>query len=217
MEDARASAGRAVATLRVDPLQAEPIVDALVEMDWLARLDEPGSARYVLLVDPAATPATPLLAQMLLEPTPMLRAFRERAGFDRLTPNCCRVDRAGLVARRAVLHTVLAEPFGGIHRVVGGLQQLEAGAACRSARDRVADARADAAAGRPRRRPCAPPPACAARSSAPDGPHAGQHEEPVAAEVAHRVVGAHALLQRLRHLDEQGIALAVVAEAVSPP
>ena len=71
--------------LRVDPLQAEPIVDALVEMDWLARLDEPGSARYVLLVDPAATPAAPLLAQMLLEPTPMLRAFRERAGFDRLT------------------------------------------------------------------------------------------------------------------------------------
>lgn len=71
--------------LRVDPLQAEPIVDALVEMDWLARLDEPGSARYVLLVDPAATPAAPLLAQMLLEPTPLLRAFRERAGFDRLT------------------------------------------------------------------------------------------------------------------------------------
>ncbi len=72
-------------TLRVDPLQAEPIIEALVEMDWLARLDEPGSARYVLLVDPAVTPAAPLLAQMLLEPTPMLRAFRERAGFDRLT------------------------------------------------------------------------------------------------------------------------------------
>jgi membrane protein len=73
------------ATLRVDPLQAEPIVDTLVEMDWLARLDEPGAARYVLLADPAATPAAPLLAQMLLEPTPALRAFRERAGFDRLT------------------------------------------------------------------------------------------------------------------------------------
>jgi len=72
-------------TLRVDPLQAEPIVDALMEMDWLARIDEPGAARHVLLVDPAATPAAPLLAQMLLEPTPELRAFRERAGFDRLT------------------------------------------------------------------------------------------------------------------------------------
>ncbi|MFT3665346.1 YihY family inner membrane protein [Piscinibacter sp.] len=72
-------------TLRVDPLQAEPIVDALVEMDWLGRLDEADAARHVLLVDPAATPAAPLLAQMLLEPSPELRAFRERAGFDRLT------------------------------------------------------------------------------------------------------------------------------------
>ncbi|WP_298830022.1 YihY family inner membrane protein [uncultured Piscinibacter sp.] len=72
-------------SLRVDPLQAEPIVDALVEMDWLARLDEPGAARYVLLAEPATTPAAPLLAQMLLEPSPALRAFRDRAGFDRLT------------------------------------------------------------------------------------------------------------------------------------
>ncbi len=72
-------------TLRVDPLQAEPIVDALVEIDWLARLDEPGSARYVLLCDPAQTPAAPLLSLMLLEPLPSLRGFRERVGFDRLT------------------------------------------------------------------------------------------------------------------------------------
>ena len=72
-------------SLRVDPLQAEPIVDALVEMDWLARLDEAGAARYVLLAEPATTPAAPLLAQMLLEPSPALRAFRDRAGFDRLT------------------------------------------------------------------------------------------------------------------------------------
>jgi membrane protein len=72
-------------TLRLDPLQAEPIVDLLTEMDWLARLDEPGAARYVLLADPVATPAAPLLARLLLEPSPALRAFRDRAGFDRLT------------------------------------------------------------------------------------------------------------------------------------
>jgi membrane protein len=71
--------------LRVDPLQAEPIVDALVELDWLARLDEAGAARYVLLCDPVATPAAPMLAQMLLEPLPSMRGFRERIGFDRLT------------------------------------------------------------------------------------------------------------------------------------
>ena len=39
----------------------------------------------MLLCDPAATPAAPLLAQLLLEPSPALRGFRERAGFDRLT------------------------------------------------------------------------------------------------------------------------------------
>lgn len=72
-------------TLRVDPLQAEPIVDLLTEMDWLARLDEPGAARYVLLAEPTATPAAPLLARLLLEPSPALAAFRDRAGFDRLT------------------------------------------------------------------------------------------------------------------------------------
>jgi membrane protein len=71
--------------LRVDPLQAEPIVDALVEMDWLGRLDESGAARFVLLADPAQTAAAPLIAQMLIEPTLALRAFSERAGFDRLT------------------------------------------------------------------------------------------------------------------------------------
>lgn len=71
--------------LRVDPLQAEPIVDALVEMDWLGRLDEPGAARFVLLAEPAQTPAQALIAQMLIEPTLALRAFTERAGFERLT------------------------------------------------------------------------------------------------------------------------------------
>jgi len=72
-------------TLRVDPLQAEPIVDALVALDWAGRLDEAGSARYVLLCEPETTPAEPLLAQMLLEATPALRSFRARAGFEHMT------------------------------------------------------------------------------------------------------------------------------------
>lgn len=91
LERARRSEARGLSlaelseTLRVDPLQAEPIVDLLTEMDWLARLDEPGAARYVLLADPLATPAAPLLSRLLLEPSPALSAFRDRAGFDRLT------------------------------------------------------------------------------------------------------------------------------------
>ncbi|MDG5975086.1 ribonuclease BN [Hydrogenophaga taeniospiralis CCUG 15921] len=51
--------------LRVDPLQLEEPVAALVGLDWLGRLDEEDE-RYVLLVDPAATPMAPLLDRLLL-------------------------------------------------------------------------------------------------------------------------------------------------------
>jgi membrane protein len=71
--------------LRTDPLQIEPLLDLLVDMDWVGRLDEPGGARYVLLCDPAGTPAQPLLAQLLLDPAPALQGFWRRARFDELT------------------------------------------------------------------------------------------------------------------------------------
>lgn len=71
--------------LRIDPLQVEPLLDALVELDWLGRLDEAGSARYVLLCDPATTLARPLLAQLLLSATPAIDGFWRRADFDALT------------------------------------------------------------------------------------------------------------------------------------
>jgi membrane protein len=71
--------------LRTDPLQVEPLLDMLVGMDWAGRLDEPGGARYVLLCDPAATPARPLLALLLLDPAPALQGFWKHARFDQLT------------------------------------------------------------------------------------------------------------------------------------
>jgi len=71
--------------LRIDPLQVEPLLDALVDLDWVGRLDEDGSPRYVLLCDPAATPARPLLAQLLLEASPAIQGFWRRADFDTLT------------------------------------------------------------------------------------------------------------------------------------
>jgi membrane protein len=73
------------AAIGTDPLQVEPVVDTLVEMDWAARLDEEGGQRLVLLAEPAATPARPLIDALLLEPGHASRAFRERAGLDRLT------------------------------------------------------------------------------------------------------------------------------------
>lgn len=73
------------AALATDPLQIEPVVDTLAAMDWVARLDEEGGQRLVLLVDPSTTPARVLIAALLLESTPATKAFRDRTGMERLT------------------------------------------------------------------------------------------------------------------------------------
>jgi membrane protein len=66
----------------IDPLQVGAVLDALVEIDWVGRLDEPGGARCVLLCDPATTSVEPLVAKLLLDPAPDLEATWKRAGFD---------------------------------------------------------------------------------------------------------------------------------------
>jgi membrane protein len=87
---ARSAAARGLAmyelaaAVATDPLQVEPVVDALIEMDWAARLDEEGGQRLVLLVDPAATSARALIDALLIEPTPAARLFRSRVGLDQL-------------------------------------------------------------------------------------------------------------------------------------
>jgi membrane protein len=73
------------AAVATDPLQVEPVVDALVGLDWVAALDEEGGQRLVLLAEPATTPARALVTALLLESTPATRAFRERTGLERLT------------------------------------------------------------------------------------------------------------------------------------
>jgi len=70
--------------VRVDPLQVEPVLDLLIAMDWVARLDEEGSQRHVLLVDAERTPARPLIDGLLLGDDRAASSFRRRAGFDTL-------------------------------------------------------------------------------------------------------------------------------------
>lgn len=84
--DARGlAAGELSQRLRTDPLQIEPILDALLAFDWVGRLDESEDPRYVLLCDPQRTPAQPILAQWLLEPTPAALGLWRRAGFETMT------------------------------------------------------------------------------------------------------------------------------------
>ena len=55
--------------LRVSDLQLEEPLEALLALDWVARLDE-DAQRYVLLVDPACTPLAPLVERLLLPAVP---------------------------------------------------------------------------------------------------------------------------------------------------
>jgi membrane protein len=91
---ARQSAGHGVSlaglasALRTDPLQLEPLVDVLAQLDWVRRLDEPEGergARLVLLCDPERTPVAPLVERLLLAPGPASARFRAAAGWQQLT------------------------------------------------------------------------------------------------------------------------------------
>jgi membrane protein len=70
--------------LKTDPIQIQQVLEGLVGMGWVGRLSEPGEARFVLLCEPAQTPASPLMAEMLLIPAHEPPGFSERAGFNRM-------------------------------------------------------------------------------------------------------------------------------------
>ncbi|KRB97831.1 hypothetical protein ASE11_13440 [Hydrogenophaga sp. Root209] len=70
--------------LRVDALQLEEPVAALVSLDWLGRLDEDGE-RYVLLVDPVSTPLALLVERLLLARQPNTARFWSESHWAQLT------------------------------------------------------------------------------------------------------------------------------------
>ena len=69
-------------SLRMDPLQIESVLEALVTLDWVGRLDEERQPRYVLLCDPAHTPLAPLVNAVLLAPIDVLALARAKLGID---------------------------------------------------------------------------------------------------------------------------------------
>ena len=69
--------------LRVDPLQLEPVLDALLDLDWLGRLEEAGAQRLVLLREPAQTPAAPLLQALLAGRSAGLAPLWQRGDWER--------------------------------------------------------------------------------------------------------------------------------------
>jgi membrane protein len=62
-----------VQCLQVEAPQLEPVLEALAQLDWVARIAEvtgPGQARHVLLADPDNHRLAPLMALLLLPRTP---------------------------------------------------------------------------------------------------------------------------------------------------
>lgn len=58
-----------VAATEVDPLQLEPVLETLVQLDWVGRLnevDDEHATRYVMLADVQSTSVEPLLRHLLL-------------------------------------------------------------------------------------------------------------------------------------------------------
>jgi membrane protein len=79
------SLAQLAASQRTDTLQVEPLVEQLMRLGWVARVDEEPSKRHVLLCDAASTSAEPLIDQLLLAPDARTQAFRRRAGLGRVT------------------------------------------------------------------------------------------------------------------------------------
>ena len=67
--------------LRADPLQLEPLLELLAELDWVSRLDESGDPRHVLLCDATTTAIGPLLKHTLLDAGPASEAFMAASGM----------------------------------------------------------------------------------------------------------------------------------------
>ena len=79
--------------LRLDGLQLEPVLEALLALDWVAQTQdatagavENGSEpRYVLLTDVHSTLLAPLVQRLLLQKVHSLASFWDSAGLDGLT------------------------------------------------------------------------------------------------------------------------------------
>lgn len=82
------STGELAAALAVDALQLEPVLEALIQLDWVGRLnevDDQASTRFVLLADPGATALAPLLRQFLLPPSQATQKLWESSRLQALS------------------------------------------------------------------------------------------------------------------------------------
>jgi membrane protein len=81
------SASQLAELLELDGLQLEPVLETLVELDWIGQLDDAQGkleARLLLLVDPDSTRLEPLMRQLLLDQAPSVKKLWENARWPML-------------------------------------------------------------------------------------------------------------------------------------
>ncbi|HEY0953958.1 MAG TPA: YihY family inner membrane protein [Roseateles sp.] len=86
---------RLARALRVDPLQLSPILDQLLALDWVGRLEEDGAQRLVLLCAPEHTPAEPLISAFLAGRQGLLANLWRQGQWSALTLQQLLVTEAG--------------------------------------------------------------------------------------------------------------------------
>ena len=82
------SASQLALKLELDALQLEPLLETLVSLDWIGRLNEVGdeeATRYMLLADPQGTALEPLMRQLLLPHTQETAKLWHSGGLSSIT------------------------------------------------------------------------------------------------------------------------------------
>jgi len=81
------SAAGLAEALDVEKLQLEPVLETLVGLDWIARINEleaAGETRYILLADAKATAVAPLMRELLLPESEASRKLWESGQLTRV-------------------------------------------------------------------------------------------------------------------------------------
>ncbi|MGE4243609.1 YihY family inner membrane protein [Ramlibacter sp.] len=82
------SAAALATRMQVDPLQLEPVLETLVRLDWVGRLNEKeddAQMRYLLLADAESTALEPLIRALLLPPSDATAKLWRSGRLDALT------------------------------------------------------------------------------------------------------------------------------------
>ena len=77
-----------VSATGVDALQLEPVLETLVQLDWVGRLneaDDDRATRYIMLADVQSTSLEPLLRHMLLPRNEATQRLWMQAGWSGLS------------------------------------------------------------------------------------------------------------------------------------